>query len=56
VQLVVRREWAFVWFLCPLLEGNLVIVDKGIVVGAFVVIAVNTMIMAICCLQWWGGN
>jgi hypothetical protein len=31
---------------CLLFEGNLVIVGEGIVVGAFVVIAVNTMIMA----------
>ena len=41
-----RGEWAFVCFLCLLFEGNLVIVDERIVVGAFVVIAVNTMIMA----------
>jgi hypothetical protein len=32
--------------LCLLFEGNLVIVDEQIVVGVFVVIAVNTMIMA----------
>jgi len=32
--------------LCLLFEGNFVIVDERIVVGAFVVIAVNTMIMA----------
>jgi len=32
--------------LCLLFEGNLVIVGEGIVVGVFVVIAVNTMMMA----------
>jgi len=32
--------------LCLLLEGDLVIVREGIVVGAFGVIAVNTMMMA----------
>jgi hypothetical protein len=32
--------------LCLLFEGNLVIVGEGIVVGAFVVIAVNTTMMA----------
>jgi hypothetical protein len=40
--------WWFTWkfSLCPLFEGNLVIVGEGIVVGVFVVIAVNTMMMA----------
>jgi len=32
---------------CLLFKGNLVIVGEGIVVGAFVVIAVNTMMMAL---------
>ena len=33
-----------VWLsLCLLFEGNLVIVGEGMMVGAFVVIAVNTM-------------
>jgi hypothetical protein len=32
--------------LCLLFEGNLVIVGERIVVGAFVVIAVNSMMMA----------
>jgi hypothetical protein len=32
--------------LCLLFEGDVVIVGEGIVVGAFVVIAVNTMMMA----------
>ena len=32
---------------CLLFKGNLVIVGDGIVVGAFVVIAVNTMMMAL---------
>jgi hypothetical protein len=32
--------------LCLLFEGDLVIVGEGIVVGAFVVITVNTMMMA----------
>jgi len=39
----VRGEWAFICFLCLLFEGNLVIVGEGMMVGAFVVIAVNTM-------------
>jgi len=32
--------------LCVMWEGNLVIVGEGIVEGAFVVISVNTMMMA----------
>jgi len=43
----VRGDWAFICFLCLLFEGNLVIVGEGMMVGAFVVIAVNTM-MASC--------
>jgi len=39
--------WAFIWFLCLLFEGNFVNVGKQMLVGAFVVIAVNTMMMAL---------
>jgi len=39
----VHGEWAFLCFLCRLFEGNLVIVGEGMMVGAFVVITVNTM-------------
>jgi hypothetical protein len=34
------------YFLCLLFEGNLVIAHEGIVVGTFIVIAVNTVMMA----------
>jgi hypothetical protein len=46
VQLSVRDKQRFVCFLCLLFDGILVILGEGIVVGAFVVIAVNTMMMA----------
>jgi len=36
----------FSYAFCLLFKGNLVIVGEGIVVGALVVIAVNTMVMA----------
>ena len=39
------------YFLSLLFEGNLVIAGEGIVVGTFVVIAVNTVMMAHLCIM-----
>jgi hypothetical protein len=43
----VHGEWAFVCVLRLLFKGNLLIIGDVIVVGAFGVIAVNAMMMAL---------
>lgn len=47
MQLLVCGEWALIFVLCLRFQDNLLIAGEGKVVCVFVVIAVNTIMMAL---------